>query len=170
MAQFIIFPGNVPKGVYPNVKGVSVQKPYPSLKGSEPPTDRRILRRAWNGKLSNSKNYGIPLKIGGFRAVNNAGDALNRQYYSCGGSNMISSRPGSVGLHLTTKDGGQATSCDNTGIAPTTCNPKYVYDSSDYIRYKKLKSTNISYNAPDYCYGGANANNTQSVLRRIRSN
>ena len=37
-------------------------------------------------------------------------------------------------------------------MPPSTCNTKFVYDSSDYIKFKKLQTDNRSYG--DYSFGG----------------
>lgn len=164
----------VTSGTYPHVQGASIQKPYPTIDFSIRSRDRTILREAWNtntlvrtGTVTNN-NVTSKLAIGSFRAVNNAGDLLNRKNYSCGGSNLISSRPGM--MHLSTKDGGQdKQNCDNTGVEPASTNVKYVYDSSDFIRFKKLQAKNRGYSGgADYSYGGANNGTTQSVLNRVR--
>lgn len=175
MVRFVIYRGSVPQGTYPNVKGASIQKPRPTVDTSERSRDRFVLRNAWNTSTLNRtgtvthKGVTSNLKIGAFRAVNNAGDPLSRKYYSCGGPNMITSRPGV--MILTTKDGGQDKSnCDGTGVPPSTCNVKYVYDSSDFTKYKKLTAKNRGYRYPgsDYTYGGANNGTTQSVINRVR--
>jgi hypothetical protein len=36
--------------------------------------------------------------------------------------------------------------CDGTGVPASSCNVKYVPDSSDYIKYKKLQAQNRNYN------------------------
>jgi hypothetical protein len=51
------------------------------------------------------------------------------------------------------------------GGAAYTGNPKYVYDSSDYIRFKKLQAKNRTYN--DKSFGGAN-NGAYVPLMRMR--
>ena len=45
-----------------------------------------------------------------------------------------------------------------------TGNPRYVYDSSDYIRYKKLLSKNKNYN--DLSFGGDESNASQVAIMR----
>ena len=165
---------NVSQGNYPYVVGASIQKPKPTIDFSIRSRDRHVLRQAWNGTplvSAGTVTIGSTIsnrKIGSFRAVNNAGDLLSRKNYSCGGSNMISSRPGM--MVLTTKDGGQdSRNCDNTGVEPATCNVKYVYDSSDFIRFKKLQAKNRGYTGgKDYSYGGAGGGTTKSVLNRVR--
>ena len=169
MGRFFSFKTNVSSGTYPNIQGVSIQKPYPSIGSSENGADLFLLRQGYNMRTEHVNGSGATnntRKIGSFRALNNAGDTLNRKNYSCGGSNMIGSRPGV--MVITTRDGGQADNCDGTNIPPSTCNVKYVYDSSDFIRFKKMMAKNKSYVAPDYTFGGANNGTTMSVLNRVR--
>ena len=52
-----------------------------------------------------------------------------------------------------------------TGGAAYSGNQKYVYDSSDFIRYKKLKAINNNYN--ESSYGGSN-NGSYSFLNAVR--
>ena len=54
---------------------------------------------------------------------------------------------------------------DKTGIPSSTCNVKYVYDGSDYTRFRKQMAMNRNYN--DAGFGGAN-NAAQSAIRAIR--
>lgn len=156
---------NVPRGTYPNIKGISVKKPYPTIGSQERGTTRRILREVWNGGNSAAAEYAIQggakcINQRSFRAVMNAGDLMSRKNYSCGGPDMIGSgNPGSV--KMTTKDGGQSKrncneakdGCPNgKQIPPATCNVKYVYDSSNYTRYLKERASNRGYT---YTIGGA---------------
>ena len=151
---------NVPRGTYPNVHGVAVPLTNPMSTGSNRSRPRDVLRRMWNGSNANLTTRAI----GGFRAVNNAGDPLSRKNYSCGGPNPLSSRPGIP--NVTTRDGPPGTSgCDQTNIEPSTCNVKYVYDSSDFIRFRKLRALNRSYD--DYSSGGGNKS-SQVAFRRAR--
>ena len=45
-------------------------------------------------------------------------------------------------------------------------NPKFVYDSSDYIRFKKLSAKNLNYN--DSSLGGDNHSGAQSAYRKTQ--
>jgi hypothetical protein len=45
-------------------------------------------------------------------------------------------------------------------------NPKYVYDSSDYVRFKKLQAKNRNYN--DSTFGGDQHHASQVAIRSIR--
>jgi hypothetical protein len=125
------------------------------------------LRQAWNTQYKEQlsrAHYARPV-IGSFRAVNNAGDLLSRQYYTCGGASQVTqSRPGLYGLRNSI--GHIQTLCDGTGIPPATCNTKFVYDSSDYIRYMKQKAVSKNYN--DLTYGGDDHYSSQSALKAIR--
>ena len=127
---------------------------------------RYTLREAWNTsypqqlRVSNLKLAQTP-----FRAVNNSGDLLSRQNYSCGGPcQTFQNRPGLFGLkgHF----GAIYSKCDGTGVPPATCNTKYVYDSSDYITFLKQQATQKNYN--DVSYGGDQHNASQVALKTIR--
>jgi hypothetical protein len=125
---------------------------------------RFTLRNAWNTKyvsqLDNKKRI-----IGPFRAVNNSGDILCRDNYSCGGScQSFQSRPGMYGLKGAF--GSIQSRCDGTNVPPSSCNVKYVYDSSDYITYLKQQAVNRNYN--DISNGGNNNSGAQSVIRASR--
>ena len=122
--------------------------------------------QAWNNtykaqlKASNKKRIITP-----FRAVNNAGDILSRQYYSCGGSSQsFQSRPNLHGLK--SHFGSIHNLCDGTSVPAAACNTKFVYDSSDYSRYLKQKAIVNNYN--DLSYGGNDYNASQSAYRAIR--
>ena len=130
---------------------------------------RFSLRDAWN------TTYPSQLRVNGlkrictpFRAVNNAGDILCREhlYYSCGGSNQTpqSSRQSLRGLRQ--HYGHISSQCDGTGVPASTCNTKWVYDSSDYITYKKQRAMVKNYN--DLASGGNISSASQSASRAIR--
>ena len=135
---------------------------------------RFTLKDAWNtSSLSGSSN---PKRmVGAFRAVNNAGDILSRQNYSCGGTcQSYQSRPGLKGLRQ--RFGAISTSCDadvfyssnqiNPAIPASACNTKFVYDSSDFIRFRKNQAINRNYN--DRSFGGDDSSASQSAYRHIR--
>lgn len=157
--------------------GIRGRMPPPTI-GSEHSDnfarDRFTLRTAWNTSStsgSSSKNRIITP----FRAVNNAGDILCRQNYSCGGSCQTpQSRPGLKGLKQ--NFGSTGTSCKagviwsalqlNDSIPSSTCNTKFVYDGSDYIKFKRNQSVNRNYN--DLSNGGNEYSAQQSKYRSIR--
>lgn len=154
---------NVPRGTYPNVHGVAVPLTNPMSTGSNRSRPRGTIRRAWNGRYAQFANQ---LSIGSFRSVNNAGDPLSRKNYSCGGPNPLSSRPGIP--NVTTRDGPPSSkNCDQFSdiVPPSSCNVKYVYDSSDFIKFRKQRALNRTYD--DYSSGGGNKS-SQVAFRRVR--
>ena len=139
---------------------------------------RFILKNAWNTSYqSQLKRKNLTKSITTpFRAVNNSGDLLSRQNYSCGGGcQSFQSRPGLHGLsnHL---GGAASSSCmpsvvNNANqlikdIPSATCNVKFVYDSSDYVTYLKQKAMVKNFN--DSSFGGDQSNASQSAIRAIR--
>lgn len=135
---------------------------------------RFTLRDAWNttsySGSSNPKRIITP-----FRAVNNAGDLLSRDNYSCGGTCQTpQSRPNLKGLRQ--HFGSTSVSCTpsvlwssnqvDPNIPSSTCNVKYVYDGSDYTKFKKNQAVNKNYN--DRSFGGNDYNTSQSAIRHIR--
>ena len=135
---------------------------------------RFTLRDAWNttsySGSSNPKRIITP-----FRAVNNAGDLLSRENYSCGGScQTFQSRPGLNGLRQ--RFGATSVSCQpsvlwsalqvDPKIPSSTCNVKYVYDGSDYTKFRRNQAINRNYN--DRSFGGNEYNGAQSAIRHIR--
>jgi len=126
---------------------------------------RFTLTNSWNTKTATKWNPKAKTIQTPFRVVNNAGDLLCRDNYTCGGPcQTFQSRPGLFGLkkHF----GAIQYQCDGTGVPPAACNVKYVYDSSDYVTYLKQKAINYNYN--DYSYGGDDYSTSQSAIRRIK--
>jgi hypothetical protein len=159
----LYIPGKYPLGG--GIPGFIPQSVYNTNNNNEFIETRFSLKQAWNtGYAMNMLNKNTAICTP-FRAVNNAGDLLSRKYYSCGGPcQTFQSRPGMFGLkqHF----GAIQNHCDGTGVPPSSCNIKYVYDSSDYIRYSKQKAVNKNYN--DASYGGNNYSGAQSAIRAIR--
>jgi hypothetical protein len=150
----------------------NVDKRYPEFEQI-----RFTLKNAWNTTYpSQLRRANIKNSITTpFRAVNNAGDLLSRENFSCGGNcQSFQSRPNMRGLKF--RFGSTAISCTpsaaynslqlNSTVPSATCNVKYVYDSSDYITYLKQRAVNKNYN--DLTYGGDQSNASQSALRAIR--
>ena len=103
---------------------------------------RRVLVKSWNTAYANGTYNGRNRVVTPFRAVNNLGDFLQRTNYICGGPNQVNAdKPGWKG-----RIGSIISQCDNSGIPSSTCNVKYVSDSSDYISFKKLQAQNQNYN------------------------
>ena len=150
--------------------GVNGISPKPisngTMKGSsELETMRFTLRKAWNGLAASERYGGQAPAATPFRVVNNAGDYLSRENYTSGGSNQVTTAKRSITAGWRGLAGGVHVSDDGTGVPSATCNTKFVYDSSDYIRFRKQMAVNRNYN--DSGFGGAN-NAAQSAIRAIR--
>jgi hypothetical protein len=136
---------------------------------------RFFLKEAWNTSHTSGSGYKNRM-VTPFRAVNNAGDLLCRQNYSCGGTCQTpQSRPGLSGLaqHL----GSTSMNCTpsvvwsflqiaNPQVPSSTCNGKFVYDGSDYTIYRKKLAMQKNYN--DRSDGGNDYSGAQSAIRAIR--
>jgi hypothetical protein len=143
--------------------GFSAKQTVNSFKTCDDATVRTILKRSWNTAAARGEINGYNRIVTPFRAVNNSGDFLGRQNYVCGGPSPASNgtrRPGLGRLY-----GMALSNCDGTGVGAASCNPKFVADSSDYIRFKKQRAYNVNFN--DVNFGGYN-NSAQSVLPRVR--
>ncbi len=162
------FQGYMPQAVQTTDKGSYGSNVFENL--------RYTLRNAWNTQyktqLAIAKKKQI---ITPFRAVNNAGDLLSRENYSCGGPcQSFQSRPQIKGLRQ--HFGSVSKSCvpsviySEDQIAPTvpaaSCNVKFVYDSSDYTTYKKQQAMVRNYN--DKSFAGNDYSASQSAWRASR--
>lgn len=129
---------------------------------------RFVLRDAWPSATPKQRI------ITPFRAVNNAGDALSRQAYACGRSNQAQNRPGLRGLGL--RFGSGTGTCAptvvynaaqvNPLVPAGSGNGRFVYDGSDYIKFKKNQAVNHNYN--DVAFGGDQSNASQVAVRAAR--
>jgi hypothetical protein len=152
---------------------INVDKRYPEFEHI-----RFTLKNAWNTTYpSQLRAAKLPKQTitTPFRAVNNAGDLLSRENFSCGGNcQTFQSRPGLRGLKI--RFGATSISCTpssayntlqlNSSVPSATCNVKWVYDSSDYVTYLKQRAVNKNFN--DLSYGGDNYKTSQSAQRAIR--
>jgi len=124
------------------INGISPKQTLTNYKDGEQSLDRGVLRRGWNQLNATGTINGYKRVITPFRAVNNLGDFLARPNYVCGGPNQVNaSKPGWKG-HI----GSIISQCDNTGVEGASCNPRFVSDSSDYVRFRKLRAMNKNYN------------------------
>lgn len=172
--QFVVNPknsGGAITGYMPQTTQLT-DKRYPEYEHI-----RFTLKNAWNTTYPSQlrrDNLKKPITTP-FRAVNNAGDLLSRENYSCGGTcQSFQSRPGLKGLR--NHFGAVQSSCTPSAIysnlqllnniPAAACNVKFVYDSSDYVTYLKQKAVNKNYN--DLTYGGDQSNASQSAIKAIR--
>ena len=137
--------------------------------GAGSPLDRVLLRRGSGGISTLMIALGLTCqpadeqkKITPFREAYNAGDPLGTinsgphpklpQINQVNSLITVLTGPGQDGV----KSGG----------AGFTGNQRWVYDSSDYIRFKNLQAKNRNYN--DSTSGGDESNASQVALMRVR--
>ena len=180
---------NLPaESVFPNVQGVEPQKDENTINASSRSATKQILYRGWRGRIPdptaplNSKGDPtafLPRAIGGFRFYNNAGDALSRKDYS-GVQNSrecISQLGGGIGKMHQPRCGRGRSERNTSGVETFSGNPKYVYDSSNYMTYRKQKALNRGYvNIPGtrgrdtrvYANGGSSRCSAATARSRLR--
>jgi hypothetical protein len=141
--------------------GISPIQTITNQKDSSDVTSRRIVRDSWNRYILKQVN-GHPRVTTPFRAAENSGDFLGRLYYSCGGPNPSNANKPGYGRLI----GSVPQNCDGTGIPASTCNTRFVADSSDYTRFKKLRAMNQNYN--DSSFGGDEHNASYVPMMAIR--
>ena len=108
--------------------GYSGKQSVTSKRDSESAITKKIVRSSWNTPYATGEVEGQKRVTTPFRAVNNLGDFLGRQNYSCGGPKQMTF------------------TCDSTNVPASSTNTKFVSDSSDYIRFKKHQAVNRNYN------------------------
>jgi hypothetical protein len=144
------------------IKGISPMQTITNYKSGDQTHAREVLRRGWNQENASGTIQGKKRVITPFRAVNNLGDFLARKNYVCGGPNQVNaSKPG-----WKSRIGSIISNCDGTNVEGASCNPKFVSDSSDYVRYRKLRALNKNYN--DKSFGGDESNASQVSMMAVR--
>lgn len=155
-------PGYMPQSIYPKEPGAQFAR------------TRKLLVEGWNTSSISGSNYPKRIQTP-FRAVNNAGDILCRESYSCGGTSQTpSSRPGVYGLKNSI--GHVGNNCQpsvvysatqvNPAVPASTCNTKWVYDGSDYTTFKRKQAVNRNFN--DRSFGGNEGNGAQVAIKAVR--
>ena len=130
------------------IQGIAPKQTITNYKGADQVMARRILVKSWNTPYARTAFNGRTRVTTPFRAVNNSGDYLGRVDYGCGGPNPTSAnRPG-----WKSRIRSMLNNCDNSGVPASSCNVKFVADSSDYSRFKKNQAINRVYN--DSSFGG----------------
>ncbi len=141
--------------------GYSPQQTITNYKDSSVINMRRVLVRS-RSELNVKDIIGTRNRVlTPFRAANNLGDFLGRKNYVDGSepNPQSASRPGYARLI-----GSVMSNKDSSGITGASCNPKFVSDSSDYIKFKRQSDTNRNFN--DLAFGGYN----NSAYSRIKMN
>lgn len=139
--------------------------------------DRFRLRRAFgNLNLNGIRQFQLQqnsFPITPFRAAFNAGDAygsINKapwRNFQNNASNQIN-----LPNHHGVGDGTHTINTDHprhgsygASASAYSGNPKFIYDGSDYTKFKKLQAINRNYN--DITFGGDEHNASQSVYKRV---
>lgn len=124
-------------------QGIAPKQTLTSQRDSETVMTRRVVRQSWNTAYATGTYNGYKRRIGPFRAVTGTGDFLSRENYSC---NTVppstTTMPSGLGRML---DRARSV-CDDTGVPGSSCNPRFVSDSSDYTRFRKHQAINRRYN------------------------
>jgi hypothetical protein len=133
--------------------------------GNDRGLDRFVLRRAFGNQLllGQSPITNTSAAITPFRAAFHAGDTRGTV-----NSNPLASLPGSDQVNSNSRISRlniKSSGIHNNGGAAYSGNQRFVYDGEDYVRYKKLKAINRTYN--DSSFGGAN-NGAYVALRAVR--
>jgi hypothetical protein len=145
--------------------GFSATQTLSNFKDGQQSATRSILRNSWNTAMIGGTYNGESRVNTPFRVATHAGDFLGRRNYKCGGPNgMSKSSIGWAGSKIYL--GSKIDNCDATGVPGASGNVKYVYDSSDYITFKKQQAMNHNYN--DLKNGGDDHNASYTPLMRVR--
>jgi hypothetical protein len=144
------------------MQGIAPKQTITNYKSNEDVRIRRTVVKSWNTNYTSGTYNGHNRAIGEFRAVTNTGDFLSRAHYNCGGSNPENASRRGYALRM----GSMFQNCDGTNVPPSTCNTKFVPDSSEYTKYRKHRAVNKLYN--DSTFGGDESNASYSPIMSIR--
>lgn len=140
--------------------------------GSMRGVNRFVMRDAMGKPSPIASKAGIPVQtlksqtsLTPFRAAYNAGDLRGAVDAAPAPGMWNANQLSGVG-NISSLMFGLGDGTRSNGSALFSGNPKYVYDSSDYIRYKKLSSELKNYN--DKSFGGSN-NGSFTFLMNVRS-
>ena len=144
------------------IQGIAPKQTITNYKGGDQVISRRIVVKSWNTPYATGAINGRNRVTTPFRAVNNSGDFLGRVQYSCGGPNPTNAdKPG-----WKSRIRNMFSNCDGTGVPASSCNVKFVADSSDYSRFKKNRAINQLYN--DSTFGGDQSHASYAPLMGVR--
>jgi hypothetical protein len=144
------------------IQGIAPKQTITNYKGGDQVISRRIVVKSWNTPYATGTVNGRNRITTPFRAVTNSGDFLGRVEYTCGGPNPTNAdKPG-----WKSRIRNMLSNCDGSGVPASSCNVKFVADSSDYSRFKKNRAINQLYN--DSSFGGDESNASYAPLMGIR--
>ncbi len=138
----------------------------PLGQASQIPLDRNMIRNVLpttyvvDGKYALGNSWAQTP----FRVAMNAGDLYSRQTEP-GGVNQVKGSVG-IGQYRNTRGGAPSEGGSVRAGNGATGNQHFVYDSSDYIRYKRLMAKNKNYN--DSSFGGDESNASYPFILAVR--
>jgi hypothetical protein len=129
--------------------------------GGEREMERLTLRRAVGNTTFPGGN---PQIITPFRRFYNAGDTAGTKNSN---ASVLLGQPNQLsGNSMVSRIHASPDGMNTRGEAFYSGNQKYVYDSSNYVRFKKLQAVNRNYN--DSSFGGNGGSTVFSTLGRVR--
>jgi hypothetical protein len=144
------------------IQGIAPKQTITNYKGGDQVISRKIVVKSWNTPYATGIVNGRTRVVTPFRAVTNSGDFLARVEYTCGGPNPTNAdKPG-----WKSRIRNMLSNCDGSGVPASSCNVKFVADSSDYSRFKKNRAINQLYN--DSTFGGDQSNASYAPLMGVR--
>ena len=138
--------------------------------GNERSLYRKHLVKAF-GNLHNSGLKSSPSLynnnlLGPFRTSYNAGDVITNNIEN---TNKIYGREANqVGGNNLARVSGNPDGVSRNGSAMYSGNPKFVYDGSDYTRFKKLQAVNRTYNDSSFGLNSKDGSYVRGRLFRLR--
>ncbi len=123
------------------IPGISPPQFRNSLRSADNVMSRKIVVNSWNQNAVVGIDNGKHRVSSPFPAIYGLTDFLGRQNYICNIPNPIQKN-----RHITKSRMGYTQNCDNTGVKGGGSNPKFVPDSSDYTKFKRLIEVNRTYN------------------------
>lgn len=138
----------------------------PLGQASQIPLDREVIRNAFPTSyvMNNKYALGNTWAQTPFRIVMNAGDLYSRQTEP-GGVNQVKGSVG-IGQYRNTRGGNPSEGGSVHKGNGASGNQHFVYDSSDYIRFKRLMAKNKNYN--DSSFGGDQNNASYPFILAVR--
>lgn len=124
-----------------SIQGISPPQFTNSARSAESVISRKIIVNSWNTNAVKGVDNGYKRVTSPFPAIYGLTDYLGRQDSSCDAPNPIQKS-----RFIRDSRMGFIRNCDTTGVKSGGSNPKYVPDSSDYIRFKRLMQINKTYN------------------------
>ena len=144
------------------IPGIAPKQTITNYKGGDQIISRKVVVKSWNTPYATGTVNGRSRVTTPFRAVNNSGDFLGRVEYTCGGPNPTNAdKPG-----WKSRIRNMLSNCDGSGVPASSCNVKFVADSSDYSRFKKYRAINQLYN--DSTFGGDQSNASYVPMMGVR--